>query len=77
MNVVGLPLDRARELLSEAGISYSVEETRSKKGVEGGLDARIVRQKTLADGSLSLLYALFRTEPMEEDPQSPRSIKEK
>ena len=77
MNVVGLPLDRAKALLSKAGISYSAEETRSKKGVEGGMDARIVRQKTLADGTLSLLYALFRTEPMEEDPHLPRSINEK
>ena len=77
MNLIGLPLDRAKILLSNAGIVFSAEETRSKKGVEGGLDARIIRQKIRSDGSLALLYALFRTEPLEEDTQLPRSINEK
>ncbi|MDD4311420.1 MAG: hypothetical protein PHW41_02925 [Eubacteriales bacterium] len=77
MNLIGLPLDRATELLSNAGIVFSAEETRSKKGVEGGMDARIVRQRTNTDGSLSLLYALFRTEPLQEDTQPPHSINEK
>ncbi|MEA4913404.1 MAG: hypothetical protein VB061_02425 [Christensenella sp.] len=77
INVIGLPLNRAKELLSETGIAFSAEETRCKKGVDGGFDARIVRQKTLADGSISLLYALFRTEPMEKETQPPRSVNEK
>lgn len=63
MNVIGLPLDRAKELLTGAGIAFVAEETRCKKGVEGGNDARIIRQTRLEDGRISLLYAVFRTEP--------------
>lgn len=66
MNVIGLPLDRAQELLSDAGIAYFAEETRCKKGVEGGTDARVIRQTLLEDGRVLLLYAIFRTEPVKE-----------
>ena len=62
MNVIGLPLDRAKELLTTAGVEFVVDETRCKKGVEGGNDARIIRQTLLEDGRVSLLYAVFRTE---------------
>ena len=44
ISTVGLPLDRAKKLLAEDGVTVSVEETRSKKGVEGGTDARVIRQ---------------------------------
>lgn len=66
MNVIGLPLDRAKELLTGAGIDFIAEETRCKKGVEGGNDARIIRQTLLEDGRIYLLYAVFRTEAGEE-----------
>ena len=67
MNVIGLPLDRAKELLTDAGIAFLAEETRCKKGVEGGMDARIIRQTLLEDGRVSLLYAVFRTEPTADE----------
>ena len=53
MNVIGLPLDRAKELMTEAGIAFCVDETRCKKGVEGGNDARVIRQTLLEDGRIS------------------------
>ena len=68
ISVVGLPLDRAIELLTASGVAVSAEETRCKKGVEGGTDARVIRQKVQEDGGVSLLYAVFRTEPAEEKP---------
>ena len=66
MNVIGLPLERAKELLSDAGIAFYAEETRCKKGVEGGTDARVIRQTLENDGRVLLLYAVFRTEPGNE-----------
>ena len=66
MNVIGLPLERAKELLSDAGIAFYAEETRCKKGVEGGTDARVIRQTLENDGRVLLLYAVFRTEPSNE-----------
>jgi len=68
INVIGLPLDRAKELMHDAGIAFYVDETRCKKGVEGGNEARIIRQTLLEDGRISLLYAVFRTEPTGEEP---------
>ena len=68
MNVIGLPLDRAKELLTTAGVEFVVDETRCKKGVEGGTDARIIRQTLLEDGRTYLLYAVFRTEPAGVEP---------
>ena len=65
MNVIGLPLDRAQELLSDAGIAHFAEETRCKKGVEGGTDARVIRQIQLDEATVLLIYSVFRTEPIE------------
>lgn len=65
ISTVGLPLNRAKELLIEAGITVTAEETRSKKGVEGGTDARVIRQTMPDDRNAILLYAVFRTEPAE------------
>ena len=72
MNVIGLPLDRAKEKLTDAGIAFVAEETRCKKGVEGGNDARVIRQTLLEDGRISLIYAVFRTEPAEDEPSIQR-----
>ncbi|NLI53077.1 MAG: hypothetical protein GX417_01995 [Clostridiales bacterium] len=63
--VLGLPLERARELLEREGVSVSVLETRSKKGVEGGTDARVIRQDMQDERHAVLVYAVFRTEPNE------------
>ncbi len=65
ISTVGLPLDRAKKLLAEDGVTVSVEETRSKKGVEGGTDARVIRQTMPDEKHAILLYAVFRTEPAE------------
>lgn len=63
-NVLGLPLDHAKTLLEQEGITVITEETRSKKGVENGVDARIIRQDVLDETHVHLLYAIFRTEPI-------------
>jgi len=68
ISVFGLPLNRAREILASAGIEATFEETRSKKGVDGGTDARVIRQIPLDEGHATLLYAVFRTEPIEANP---------
>ncbi len=63
-NVLGLPLDRAKELLEREGVTVTAEETRSKKGVEDGSDARVIRQDIQDGQNVTLLYAVFRTEPI-------------
>ena len=62
-SVLGLPLDQAKALLEQEGITVLAEETRSKKGVENGVDARVIRQDNLDETHVRLLYAIFRTEP--------------
>jgi hypothetical protein len=67
ISVVGLPIDRAEALLSGQGISVSFEEARSKKGVHGGTEARVIRQQMTDDTHATLVYSVFRTEPDEEN----------
>ena len=62
-SVLGLPLDQAKALLEQEGVTVLAEETRSKKGVENGVDARVIRQDNLDETHVRLLYAIFRTEP--------------
>ena len=62
-SVLGLPLDQAKALLEQEGVTVLAEETRSKKGVENGVDARVIRQDILDETHVRLLYAIFRTEP--------------
>lgn len=71
-SVIGLPLSRARELLAQEGIEATFEEARSKKGVEGGTDARVIRQIMLDAGHAALVYAIFRTEPIEASTEANR-----
>ena len=66
INVQGLPLSRAKELLANEGVAVSCREARSKKGVPDGTDARVIRQTLLEDGRVLLIYAIFRTEPVKE-----------
>ncbi len=61
--MLGLPLEQAKALLAAQGVVCSALEVRSKKGIAGGTDARIVRQIMRGEGRAELLYALFRTEP--------------
>ena len=63
-SVLGLPLDQAIKLLEQESVTVVTEETRSKKGVENGIDARVIRQDILDEKHVHLLYAIFRTEPV-------------
>lgn len=67
ISVLGLPLDRARALLERENVTLAFEEVRSKKGVAGGTDARVIRQTVQDETHATLVYAVFRTEP--EDAQ--------
>ena len=64
-SVLGFPLDQAIALLEREGVTISVEESRSKKGVERGVDARVIRQDIVNESQVRLIYAIFRTEPDE------------
>jgi hypothetical protein len=65
-SVLGFPLDQAIALLEREGVAVNVEESRSKKGVERGVDARVIRQDPLDESHVRLIYAIFRTEPDED-----------
>ena len=65
INVQGLPLSRAKELLANEGVAVSCREARSKKGVPDGTDARVIRQTQLDEATVLLIYSVFRTEPIE------------
>jgi len=65
MRVLGLSPARAKALLEQQGVAVSLEEARCKKGVEGGTQARVIRQTQTDDTHASLVYAVFRTEPSE------------
>ena len=67
ISVLGLPLDRAKQLLEGSGWTVTLEEARSKKGVEGGTDARVILQTQTGESTAALVYAVFRTEPQEHD----------
>ena len=64
-NVVGLPLFQAKELLERDGVTVDAKEVRSKKGVEGANDARVIRQDRPDATHAVLIYAVFRTDPNE------------
>jgi len=64
-NVLGLPLEQAKEVLSKEGVSVLCLEVRSRKGVPDGTQPRVIRQTNLDASHASLLYAVFRTKPNE------------
>lgn len=64
-NVLGLPLRQATEILSREDVCVTCLETRSKKGVPDGTDARVIRQIVTDANHASLLYAVFRVKPNE------------
>ena len=64
-SVLGLPLEQAKQILSQEGIQVTCIEVRSRKGVVDGTQSRVVRQTNLDANHASLLYAVFRTEPNE------------
>ena len=67
INVLGLPLSRAKELLADEGVAVLCQEARSKKGVPDGSDARVIRQTQLDEATVMLIYSVFRTEPIESN----------
>ena len=64
-NVLGLPLKMALEVLEREGVSVNLQEARSKKGVQDGSDSRVIRQDCHGETRVTLVYAVFRTEPNE------------
>lgn len=75
ISILGLSPDRARELLEREGITVTLEETRSKKGVRGGTQARVIRQTMLDAGHAALVYAIFQTEPIDANTEADRSAR--
>ena len=68
ISVLGLPLERAKTLLERDNIAAVFLETRSKKGVEGGTEARVIRQTMRDESHAELVYAVFKTRPEEAQP---------
>jgi hypothetical protein len=64
-NVLGLPLNMALEVLEREGVTVNLQEARSKKGVQDGIDSRVIRQECHGEARATLVYAVFRTEPNE------------
>ena len=64
-SVLGYPLDQAFEVLQSEGFCVKTEEARSKKGVLDGKEQRVIRQSEPIENNVTLVYALFKTEPNE------------
>jgi hypothetical protein len=64
-SVLGFPLKLAEDILAAEGYRVEAKETRSKKGVAGGTEQRVIRQSAANGNEVTLLYALFQTEPNE------------
>ena len=60
--VLGFELDAAKALLNGEGFVVLTEEVRSRSGVYGGDEKRVVRQKPVNDNTVELTYAVFKTE---------------
>ncbi|HML66943.1 MAG TPA: hypothetical protein PKA81_00985 [Clostridia bacterium] len=69
ISVLGLPLARAKELLAAKCAVITITEARSKKGVPGGSDARVIRQTQTGEAACTLVYSVFRIEPEEPEAQ--------
>ncbi|HWQ06268.1 MAG: hypothetical protein ABFD03_06350 [Clostridiaceae bacterium] len=64
-NVLGFPLDTAKELLALEGCLVETREARSKKGVFDGSERRVIQQSARGENEVLLVYAIFKTEPDE------------
>lgn len=61
-NVLGMELSAAEQTLAAEGYNVTVEEIRSKKGVEGGSDKRVIRvRRAGTDNTVCLAYSVFNT----------------
>ena len=63
--VLGLPIEEAKRRLLCAGALVTTVGYRSKKGVEGAEDVRVIRQK-YRDGAVELVCSAFITEMKEQ-----------
>ena len=60
-DVLGFELSSAARLLEAEGMSVSLVETRSRKGVDGN-EKRVVRARQTGDSAVELTWALFKTD---------------
>ncbi len=61
-NVLGMELSAAEQLLTAEGYTVTAEEIRSRKGVEGGSDKRVIRVRRAGTGNtVCLAYSVFNT----------------
>jgi len=63
-DVLGFPLQDAVAVLAKEGFAVATAEVRSRKGVEGGCEARVIRQYSHGR-NVTLFYAVFKTQPGE------------
>jgi len=61
-NVLGFPLSDAAAVLAKEGFTIATAEVRSRKGVEGGRESRVIKQR-LDGRNITLFYAVFKTQP--------------
>ncbi|MDR7417974.1 MAG: PASTA domain-containing protein [Armatimonadota bacterium] len=73
IDVLGWPLDEARQALEAAGLRVEVVETRTPRPVRLSGALRVVRQRQATDGLVSLVATRERYEPVPrtESPQAP------
>ena len=61
-DVRGMELSAAEELLRAEGCKVVSTEVRSKKGVVGGSDKRVIRVRRVeSDNTVYLAYSVFKT----------------
>ena len=61
-SVLGFPLADAIAVLTKEGFTVVTAEVRSRKGVEGGCEERVIKQR-LEGRDATLFYAVFKTQP--------------
>lgn len=64
--LLGLPLERATDMLTKEKTAFTLKEVRSKKGTDGD-DLRVIRQTVKPDGTMELCFAAFRTKLQDEE----------
>ena len=62
ISTLGFELNAAKALLNGEGFVVLTEEVRSRGGVMGGNEARVVKQRRLDENTVELTYAIFKTE---------------
>lgn len=61
-DVRGLPLQLAEQILRAEGYIVTAQEVRSRKGVPGGDEKRVIRvRRADSDNTVRLAYSVFKT----------------